>query len=123
MHLPAHLRIFKSNLIKVLLKFLENHANESDSEWLKKRKGYLKLLEFLHQKPKTFLQYNEDWEKQNEIKRRKRLKGLIRYNPSHACASAPSSPKRFTNEIQSREFKVSDINCLSPDLKFLKQGS
>jgi len=62
MHLPAHLRIFKSNLIKVLLKFLENHADESDPEWLKKRKGYLKLLEFLHQKPKTFLQYNEEWE-------------------------------------------------------------
>lgn len=49
MHLPAHLRIFKNNLIKVLLKFIENHADDFDHEWLKKRKGYLNLLEFLHQ--------------------------------------------------------------------------
>jgi hypothetical protein len=44
MQLPAHLRIFKTNLIKVLLKFIEGRADSSDDDWLKKKRGYIKLL-------------------------------------------------------------------------------
>lgn len=62
MKLPAHLRIFKQNLEKTLVKLLESKEGCNDRDWLSKKRGYVRLVSFLKQKPKTFMEYMADRE-------------------------------------------------------------
>lgn len=79
MKLPAHLRIFKLNLERTLVKMLEQKEGCIDREWLAKKRGYQRLVAFLKQKPKTFMEYMADREALHD-KQRNRPKKVVSFD-------------------------------------------